>query len=213
MSHRTRQCSDSCRCQYSYEALRIGAVATRGADVSSYGCKSRPWLPHMCLARHIGIHHGLSTTAAAFLRDVGLPASVAPFLDFRPPKSGPLPTVDQLWRLKDGKFGNFYVIGSNGSGDSIAIALSGSVVYLNHDDGFRPCYINKDVLALSETLLRFREMIQEAAKRNGSTFVYGQVPREAVDTMREHLRSYDPTALDEGAMWADELDEIDSERT
>ena len=155
----------------------------------------------------------MSTTAAAFLRDVGLPASVAPFLDFRPPKSGPLPTVDQLWRLKDGKFGNFYVIGSNGSGDSIAIALSGSVVYLNHDDGFRPCYINKDVLALSETLLRFREMIQEAAKRNGSTFVYGQVPREAVDTMREHLRSYDPTALDEGAMWADELDEIDSERT
>jgi hypothetical protein len=45
------------------------------------------------------------TTAAAFLCEVGLPASVAPFLDFQVPKMGPLATVDQLWRLKDGSSG------------------------------------------------------------------------------------------------------------
>lgn len=155
----------------------------------------------------------IPTTAATFLREVGLPASVAPFLDFQPPRSGPLPTVDQLWRLKDGKFGSFYVIGSNGSGDSIAITPSGSVVYLNHDDGFRPCYINKDVLALSETLLRFREMVREASERNGpAAFLRGQVPMGAVNAVRSQLQSYDPRALEEGAMWADELDEIDREK-
>lgn len=155
----------------------------------------------------------IPTTAAAFLREVGLPASVAPFLDFQPPKTGPLPTVDQVWRLNDSKFGSFYVIGSNGSGDSIAITLSGSVFYLNHDDGFQSCYINKDVLALSETLLRFREMIREASKQNGpAAFLHGQVPAEAVNAVRSQLRSYDPKALDEEAMWTDELDEIDRER-
>jgi hypothetical protein len=68
-------------------------------------------------------------------------------------------------------------------------------------------------LALSETLLRFREMIHETSKRNGpAAFLHGQVPAEAVNAVRDQLRSYDPGALDEGAMWPDELDEIDRER-
>ena len=155
----------------------------------------------------------LPPTTGAFLREVGLPASVAPFLDFDPPKNGPVPTVDQLWRLKDAKLGGFYVIGSNGSGDSIALTASGTVVYLNHDDGFEACYINKNVLSLSATLLRFREMIVDAYELNGpAAFLDGQVPAEAVNLVRSHLQSNDAEALTEGAMWADELNEIDRRR-
>jgi hypothetical protein len=72
------------------------------------------------------------------------------------------------------------------------------------DDEFEACYINKDVLSLSEMLLRFREMIEEASELNGpGAFLDGQVPQDGVNLVRSHLQSYEAQALTKGAMWVE----------
>jgi hypothetical protein len=141
-----------------------------------------------------------------FLGATGLPESAAPFLDFSPPKSGVLPTVAQMWRLEDRDLESFYVIGSNGAGDSIAIDPMGMVFYLNHDAGFCPCYINRDVWTMSETLLRYQQMVAEALVCNGpEAFLDGHVPEKSVVAVQKFLETSDPDACVEGAMWFDEL--------
>jgi len=147
--------------------------------------------------------------AKAFLGQVGLPESAAPFLDFAPPKTGVLPTVAQLWRLKDVDLDGYYVIGSNGSGDSIAVGPAGAVYYLNHDAGFSPCYINRDVRTMSEVLLCYRQLVEAALAAGGPDgFLDGAVTSESTTTLRRLLEARDPHALTEGSMWAEELDAL-----
>ncbi|WP_243050412.1 SUKH-4 family immunity protein [Dyella sp. RRB7] len=144
--------------------------------------------------------------AKAFLGEVGLPASAAPFLDFTPPKNGVLPTVAQIWRLDDADLLCYYVIGSNGSGDSIAVSPAGAVYYLNHDAGFRPCYINRDVWTMSEVLLCYRQLVEAALAAGGPDgFLDGAVTPESTVALRRLLEARDPQALAEGSMWAEEL--------
>lgn len=155
------------------------------------------------------VFEGLPAPAEAktFLGEVGLPASAAPFLDFAPPKTGVLPTVAQIWRLEDADLHGYYVIGSNGSGDSIAIGPAGAVYYLNHDAGFRPCYINRGVRTMSEVLLCYRQLVADAIAANGPDgFLDGAVTSESTTALRRLLEARDPKALAEGSMWAEELE-------
>jgi hypothetical protein len=147
--------------------------------------------------------------AKAFLGEVGLPASGAPFLDFAPPKTGVLPTVAQIWRLEDANLQGYYVIGSNGSGDSIAVGPAGAVYYLNHDAGFCPCYINRDVQTMSEVLLCYRQLVADAITVGGPDgFLDGAVTSDSKSALRRLLEARDPQAPAEGSMWAEELEAL-----
>jgi hypothetical protein len=151
----------------------------------------------------------VSAETKIFLGEIGLPASASPFLDFSPPKLGELPNVAQLWRVEGRGLERFYAIGSNGSGDSIAIDPMGAVFYLNHDAGFCPCYINRDVWTMSETLLRYRQLVASALACNGpDAFLDGRVPEESVAALRVFLEVNDPGAVVEGSMWFDELNAL-----
>lgn len=143
--------------------------------------------------------------AQAFISAAGLPDSAAPFLSFAPPKSGRLQTLGELWGA-NGAASGYYIIGSNGSGDPVALKPSGSVVYLNHDSGFAEVYINKNIATLAESLLRYREVIAEAQGAYGSdAYLDGQVPAHARERFAQFLEGKDPRALTAGSMWAQEV--------
>src|SRR5262245_13855378 len=69
----------------------------------------------------------------AFLVQAGLPADAAPFLSFGAPKSTELPTVADQYGIS-AEFRRYRVIGSDGSGNPIAVDEQslGEVVCLDH---------------------------------------------------------------------------------
>jgi hypothetical protein len=149
----------------------------------------------------------------AFLSEVGLPVSAAPFLDFFAPTIGVLPTAAQSWRMEDADLQGYFVIGSNGSGDPIAVDVVGAVYYLNHDAGFHPCYINRDVWTMSEALLCYRQLVADAQAFGGADgFLNGRVPPESTFALRRLLEARDARALADGSMWAEELEALGATR-
>ena len=95
----------------------------------------------------------IAASDADWLTKVGLPRSAAPYLSFGSKYEINIPTVTELWGVNDG--GRYRAIGSNGSGDPIAIdtATAGEVVYLSHDNAFQRVFINSSVTKLAEVLL------------------------------------------------------------
>lgn len=147
----------------------------------------------------------------AFLRDAGLPDSAAPFLDFKVPEQGTLPTAAGVWQLDDA-FGRYRVIGSNGSGDSICLdeGMDGAVVYLNHDDRFRAVFMNSSIAQLAESLLVYRQMIEETCQRNGEdAYLDGDIPDEIKTWLQSELVRIDSHAMKSGCHWPIELENLD----
>ena len=98
------------------------------------------------------------------------------------------------------------MLGSNGSGDPVVAAHDGTIAYLNHDDGFTPRYINKDVATFAESLLAYRSLIAEAQRINGpDAFLDGNVPPHLLGGFEAFLADCDPRAIGAGAMWREEL--------
>lgn len=142
-----------------------------------------------------------------FLSEAGLPSSAAPFLTFKMPKSGQLQTVAELWQLDD-SFARWISIGSNGSGDPIAIdAMSahGAVYYLNHDNDFAPRLIATSVQQLAQLLLSFRNLVTQTRVLGGSdAFLDDEIPPALRSSFLKDLASIDPAAAKD-SMWLDEL--------
>ncbi|MHC2068091.1 SUKH-4 family immunity protein [Bremerella sp. T1] len=156
-----------------------------------------------------GVH--LPKAAKTFLKEAGLPESAAPFLDFRVPERGPLPSVAEDWHLEDA-YRRYRVIGSNGSGDPICLdeAMDGAVVYLNHDARFQAIYMNATIFQLAESLLSYRQMIEETCERNGEdAYLDGDIPDEVKAWLRDELTRIDPHAMRPGSHWAIEVDNLE----
>lgn len=150
----------------------------------------------------------IAAADADWLTNVGLPRSAAPFLGFGGEFEINIPTAAELWRLNDG--GRFRVIGSNGSGDPIAVdtATNGEVVYLNHDSAFQRVFINSSVTKLAEALLAYHRLIAESKAANGTeAYLDGNVPPEALRKFVSLVTSLDPPALESG-MWVEEFEQL-----
>ncbi len=97
-------------------------------------------------------------------------------------------------------------IGSNGSGDPIVLLTDGQVGYLNHDAGFAPHYINRDLPTLAEALVRYRQLIDDTVEAVGPEgFLDGLVPSHLREVWIGFIRSADALALEPGSMWAEEI--------
>lgn len=134
----------------------------------------------------------------AFLTVAGLPSAAAPCLSFGPSyaEAGSFP-----YKRSQGM-----QIGSNGSGDPIILTAEGDVNYLNHDSGFSPHYINRDLPTLAEALFRYRHLIEKAVDVAGPDgFLHGLVPSDLSRDWMNFLRSVDPLAIEPGSMWAEEI--------
>jgi hypothetical protein len=150
--------------------------------------------------------------ARAYLLTAGLPEDAAPCLSFKSPKTGPLPTVADEWHLGP-TYNRYRVIGFNGSGDPICLDESeeGAVVYLNHDDRFRPVLINQAVSQLAESLLTFRQFIQQTNARFGDdASIDGNIPPDLLQWVEGELRRIDQRAFQPNCFWLTELRALDS---
>lgn len=151
--------------------------------------------------------YGLSEAAIEFMSKVGLPSDAAPFLSFDSPRAGRLRTVAEYWGL-DESFARWIQIGTNGSGDPIAIDVespSGAIHYLNHDNEFRPRLMASSVDRLAHLLLYFRELVDGARELAGSdAFLQGRVPAHLAATFLRRLAETDPIAASD-SMWLDEV--------
>lgn len=143
----------------------------------------------------------LQLSAATFLREVGLPSDAAPFLAFSPTAVKSY----EAWVLPDG----FVPIGSTGSGDPVVLNGKGVVLYLNHNADLAPVYVNTSVETLAEALLAYRQIISEAQRLNGpDAYLDGNVPPELLAGFVSFLEKNDAMALQDRAMWAEELADI-----
>jgi hypothetical protein len=96
----------------------------------------------------------LSPIDRALLLRVGLPDSTAPFIHFEALDDNKLSALEHLVPNKD----RYYIIGSNGSGDAIAIdSDKGHVVYFNHDLDFEKILMNSSIETLAECICLYME--------------------------------------------------------
>ena len=96
----------------------------------------------------------LSPVDRAMLLRVGLPESAAPFIHFEALDDNELTAIDHLVPNKN----RYYIIGSNGSGDAIAIdSVNGHVVYFNHDSGLEMVLMNSSIETLAECICLYME--------------------------------------------------------
>ena len=139
------------------------------------------------------------------LTEVGLPDSAAPFLEF----SSGLGLLGHLRKADAAPTGTsqYVEIGTNGSGDPICLAGdTGSVAYLNHDQGYEAVLVNSSVGRLAECLLAFRALVRASLRENGrEAYLDGDFSIAALDLARSVVGSVDPVCLRPGSMWHSEL--------
>lgn len=128
-----------------------------------------------------------------FLFKAGLPTAAAPCLSFGPKYADYFATETGMQ------------IGSNGSGDPIILTRDGDIHYLNHDAGLAIHYVNRSLASLAETLIQYRQLINEICQELGSdAYLDGLVPLRLRESWFRFLRSIDPAALQSGSLWAEE---------
>jgi len=135
--------------------------------------------------------------AEHFLTTAGLPTEAAPCLSFGNSSLDWIPEGMLPEHLN-----SCLSIGSDGSGNPIVLDAEGTVLLLDHDGGFEPSYVNKDVATLAEALLRYRELIAEAAQDANFD---GELPEVLRQRFADFLRQLDPQCLRPNLMWAGEL--------
>jgi hypothetical protein len=135
--------------------------------------------------RAIFDNHSFPSNAARFLVDVGLPGSCAPYLSFNDVARGPLSLVvhygpHQFSAADAARLSQFYVIGSDGAGNPLCVdtSLTGEVVMLDHEDGFRTrTFVASSVMTLAEALL----LVQTIPHSEFADRLRGFDPRAAED--------------------------------
>ena len=134
-----------------------------------------------------------------FLTAAGLPSSAPPYLSFGPEYAGF--NIAPAKQAED----NFQ-IGQNGSGDPVAVTPDGEIRDLNHDAGFAPRYINRDLPTLAQALLLYRRLIEDTIQAAGpDAFLDGVVPMHLREAWMASLGAFDPRALEAGSFWAEEV--------
>ncbi|MGV3636679.1 MAG: SUKH-4 family immunity protein [Flavobacteriales bacterium] len=160
---------------------------------------------------------GLNAQSVAFLSIAGLPEGAAPFLSFaeRNRRSGYCIKLTKRHNFLQQEFDRYVSIGSDGSGDPIAIDTSDGdcIVALDHEDGFAKRYMNFSLESLAEFLLGFRDFVQGLMESKGSSaFMNGDFTREQFEVLNSKFQKVDPRALVEGHFWQTELQMLSANR-
>lgn len=154
----------------------------------------------------------ISADDKSFLAQAGLPQDAAPFLSFEAPKSGPLPTLAQKWKLPP-SFAVFRLIGSDGSGNPLALdeSQNGEVVLLDHDLKFARVLVNKSIRQLAESLLAYRKLVRATQEEFGEdAYLDGQTSPAARQELRSELATIDAAAMQADCFWHAELQNLDA---
>ena len=142
-----------------------------------------------------------------FLRVAGLPDDAPPFLSFGYLAEGRLRGVDEIFKVRE-SLSRYKAIGFDGNGSPICIdAGQGDRIFcLDHDQDFEAVFVNASVPQLAETLLAYRDFVEEVLAGNGrqadldETFTDAQFSR-----LEERIASTDAEAGQAGSFWNREL--------
>ncbi|PHR88855.1 MAG: hypothetical protein COA78_36175 [Blastopirellula sp.] len=100
------------------------------------------------------VNNGVLKETAQFLSTEGFPENSAPFLSFSISDDSKIESL--LNGIDDST--NYYPIGSNGSGDIIAVQKDNdNIVYFNHDDFHKKIFINSNIRKFFDSLYLFQE--------------------------------------------------------
>ena len=140
-----------------------------------------------------------------FLETAGLPIAAAPFLSFAPG------TLDWLRQAGD-DLDRFFPLGSDGSGDPLAVDEDGIVWLIDHEAPARRTLVNSSVSALAECLLAYRALVVEAVAIGGENAVLdGRIPRHLIEAFSGSIAIVDPTAAQPGSFWGWEVSRLSAE--
>lgn len=156
----------------------------------------------------------LSKKTTDFLINAGLPYSVAPFLSFT--KDTPTNGIDRLSKIYglDNRYDKFIMIGTDGSGNPIAIDISKSenIVLLDHENEF--CVIeliNSSINNLGACLVHYRNFIQQIIAENGDdAFLEANFTDAQYNILRDLINSTEQSL--KYSFWQNELRNLIKDR-
>jgi hypothetical protein len=110
-----------------------------------------------------------------------------------------LKTVNELWDLQDSYYDRYVTIGSNGSGDPVAINASSndSIVYLNHDNDFIEVFINTDIGKFVESVIRLKEFSQIKRPLRDDSFWISEFTDKEFEDLKADLANIDSKIFEE----------------
>ncbi|HNL07885.1 MAG TPA: SUKH-4 family immunity protein, partial [Chitinophagales bacterium] len=96
-----------------------------------------------------------------FLTSWGLPSATAPFVTFTEITQPYFVTINDFFDISFPKLQNYWVFGTNGSGDPICIDTQKKyeIVYLNHDNHYQRIFINNSITQFAFCLIKYRNFI------------------------------------------------------
>ena len=155
----------------------------------------------------------LDKETVEFLSQSGLPSDAAPFLSFvrdvyPNDKYSTISFLTEWFDFLEPEFHKYIVIGSDGSGDVIAINTANNFIieWLDHEDYFSSRFMNSSISHLANCLLCYKDFIKTinagktADECFDTEFTDGQF-----DTLHDILESIDLRAMQEG-FWKEELE-------
>jgi hypothetical protein len=155
----------------------------------------------------------LNASTIAFL-EIGLPQDAAPYLSFVNDSDDlykGIAWLDELYEGLDLEPRKYVVIGSDGSGDPIAINVQQNdvVEWLDHEDDFAARYCNKTLESLLSFLLIYRDFVNELIRNNGpDAFLNSNFTDEEYNFMKQRMLKVDSVAVNQPGFWSEDLNNL-----
>jgi hypothetical protein len=151
-----------------------------------------------------------------FLRVAGLPENAAPYLTFIKDTSDLYDGINKLtkqYEFIDQSYEKFVVIGSDGSGNPIAIntAADDRIEWIDHED-FSSCYLNASIHHLADTLVAYRDFVRSVLENHENAFMNSDFTDDQFKILEAQILSIDEQALAENNFWKAELDTLQTDR-
>jgi SUKH-4 immunity protein len=155
----------------------------------------------------------LNKETETFLFESGLPSDAAPFLSFvgdthLKDKYSIISLLTEWFDFLEPEYSRYIVIGSDGSGDVIAINTMNNftIEWLDHEDYFSSRFMNSSVGQLANCLLCYRDFIKKTnADKTAEDSFETVFSDEQFNSLRNILEAIDEKAISEG-FWKEELE-------
>ena len=147
-----------------------------------------------------------------FLNIAGLPDNVAPYLSFVKDTDDLYNGINKLtaqYKVLEAEYEKYVVIGSDGSGNPIAINTSKQdrIEFLDHEDYFSSRYMNNSIKELAEILIVYRDFLSTLLIENGEDAVMdSNFTDSQFKNLKEKISIIDPKAITEDGFWKEELE-------
>jgi hypothetical protein len=172
----------------------------------------KDWKPEECYRFDTNLlsSKGLNENTVDFLSIIGLPISAAPFLDFAHIKEyRELQSIYMNYNTGEFEHKQLLSVGADGAGDPICIDLKNDcrIVALNHEEGFKPSFMNSSVMELFQFLTIYKAFVKEVILTNGEdAFLDSNFTDEQYEDLKNTMEELDRKALVRDAFWTQELE-------